>query len=129
VIDAVGVDASAPHGDGKGNFEPGGAPEQALTWAVDAVAKAGTVSLIGVYGENVEKFPIGKAFMKNVRIHTGNCHHRRYIPHLIELVRTGAIDPTRVLTQEEPLTDVIDAYRAFDRREPGWIKVELQPDG
>jgi threonine dehydrogenase-like Zn-dependent dehydrogenase len=42
-------------------------------------------------------------------------------------VRTGAIDPTRVLTQREPIGSAIDAYKAFDTRQPGWIKVELTP--
>jgi threonine dehydrogenase-like Zn-dependent dehydrogenase len=35
---------------------------------------------------------------------------------------TGAIDPRAILTRIEPLTRAIDAYKAFDRREPGWIK-------
>ena len=26
----------------------------------------------------------------------------------------------------EPLTEVISAYEAFDRRQPGWIKVALK---
>ncbi|HEM8498328.1 TPA: glutathione-dependent formaldehyde dehydrogenase, partial [Burkholderia multivorans] len=43
------------------------------------------------------------------------------------LVRSGAFDPLSVLTQREPLTNAIDAYRAFDVREPGWIKVKLEP--
>jgi threonine dehydrogenase-like Zn-dependent dehydrogenase len=41
-------------------------------------------------------------------------------------VRTGAVDPVAILTEMEPLSDVIAAYEAFDQREPGWIKVELQ---
>ena len=48
-------------------------------------------------------------------------------PKLVELVRTGDVDPEQILTQQEPLTNAIDAYKAFDRRKPGWIKVELQP--
>jgi threonine dehydrogenase-like Zn-dependent dehydrogenase len=44
---------------------------------------------------------------------------------LIERVRTGAIDPTEILTQSAPLSGAIEAYEAFDRRDPGWIKVEL----
>jgi threonine dehydrogenase-like Zn-dependent dehydrogenase len=32
-----------------------------------------------------------------------------------------------VLTQQEPLTSVIDAYKAFDTRQSGWVKVELKP--
>ena len=41
-------------------------------------------------------------------------------------MRTGAIDPVQILTQVEPLTDVINAYKAFDQRQSGWIKVELK---
>jgi threonine dehydrogenase-like Zn-dependent dehydrogenase len=49
----------------------------------------------------------------------GNTPHRRYLPHLVDLVATGAIDPTKVLTQREPLEDAIEPYKAFDRRESG----------
>ena len=106
---------------------PGDAPDQVLDWAVDAVAKAGTVSIIGVYPETIERFPIGKAMGKNLTIKMGNCNHRRYIPQLLELIRTGAIDPRSILTKVEPLMSAIDAYKAFDRRQPGWMKVELLP--
>ena len=27
----------------------------------------------------------------------------------------------------EPLTSALDAYKAFDLRKPGWMKVELLP--
>jgi len=57
----------------------------------------------------------------------GNCNHRKYLPNLVRLVSSGAVDPSTVLTQVEPLTDVIDAYKAFDKRQAGWIKVELLP--
>ena len=33
----------------------------------------------------------------------------------------------KVLTQVEPLSAATDAYRAFDSRLRGWIKVELKP--
>ena len=64
---------------------------------------------------------------KNLTIKMGNCNHRRYIPNLIELVRNGTLLPSEILTQVEPLTSVIAAYKAFDKREPGWIKVKLEP--
>ena len=149
VIDAVGIDANRPHSGPaaksaakkhawekekvapqaspeNGNWEPGDAPSIVLTWAVEAVAKAGTISIIGVYG-SMDSFPIGDAMEKNLTLTMGNCNHRRYIPHLVELVRTGALDPAEILTQREPMTSVIDAYKAFDKREPGWIKVKLEP--
>jgi threonine dehydrogenase-like Zn-dependent dehydrogenase len=64
---------------------------------------------------------------KNLALNMGNCHHRKYIPHLVELVESGVVDPAQVLSQREPFTSAIEAYRAFDRREAGWLKVELCP--
>jgi threonine dehydrogenase-like Zn-dependent dehydrogenase len=109
----------------EGNWEPGDAPSIVLSWSVEAVAKAGTVSIIGVYGE-VDSYPIGKAIEKNLTLTMGNCNRRRYLPHLIELVRNGSLSPAEVLTQREPITSVIEAYKAFDKRKPGWIKVKLE---
>ena len=152
-IDAVGVDAvHAEHGPAAAeakplesqfkeqvkqvapktntdhdNWVPGDAPTQALLWEVEAVAKAGTLSIIGVYPPTLQNFPIGRAMNKNLVIKMGNCNHRRYIPMLVNLVSSGVIDPTKILTQREPITSVIEAYKAFDLRKPGWVKVELVP--
>lgn len=57
----------------------------------------------------------------------GNCDHRKFIPVVLELVRTGAVDPTQILSHVEPMATALDAYRHFDHRDEGWIKVELQP--
>jgi len=152
VIDAVGVDATHPHhGPAKkswlrrpkdrlerkmitpktsvqgDNWHPGDAPSQALSWAVESVAKAGTMSIIGVYPETAESFPIGTAMEKNLTLKMGNCNHRKYIPMLLDKVVSGVLDPEKVLTNIEPMTNVIDAYKAFDTRQPGWIKVKLEP--
>lgn len=134
-IDAVGVDAEHSHGaeteapaqEHKSAWVPGNAPSQALEWAVAALAKAGSLGIIGVYGPDQRSFPIGEAMNKNLTLKMGNCHHRRYIPRLIELVLAGRIDPAAILTQVKPMNDVIDAFEAFNQRETGWVKVELQP--
>jgi threonine dehydrogenase-like Zn-dependent dehydrogenase len=152
-IDAVGIDAeTAEHGpaakaskkekdrfekeckevapktnpEGE-NWQPGQAPSQALDWAVGALAKAGTLPIIGVYPETARSFPIGKAMNKNLTVQMGNCNHRKYIPDLLGMVAEGAVDPTAILTQIEPLGSVIEAYETFDRREDGWTKVVLEP--
>ena len=153
VIDAVGVDAVsgnqgpatnlakdiakqakpdlrkvAPITNEQGdNWHPGDSPSQALLWEVEAVAKSGTLSVIGVYPQTLNTFPIGAAMNKNLTVRMGNCNHRRYVPMLLNLVRAGVVDPTEILTQREPITAAIDAYKEFDRRMPGWIKVMLQP--
>jgi threonine dehydrogenase-like Zn-dependent dehydrogenase len=130
-IDAVGIDANHAHGGhphGHEQWQPGDAPSQALKWAVEGLAKAGTLSIIGVYPQGFESFPIGAAMNKNLRMNMGNCHHRKYIPKLIELTLAGKVDPASVLTQCEPLTDAISAFAAFDLHEQGWIKVKLKTD-
>ena len=152
VIDAVGVDAEhahsgpaapseqeeeqfqkevqqvAPEQNPEGdNWVPGSAPSQALEWAVKAVAKAGTISIIGVYPPTMQNFPIGQAMNKNLTLKMGNCNHRKYIPMLVDLVQSGRFDPEIVLTEVEEMTDAIGAFKAFDERQPGWMKVELVP--
>ena len=109
------------------NWHPGDAPSQAVEWAVQALAKAGTLSIIGGYPPTDYAFPLGLAMGKNLTIKMGNCNHRKYVPKLIELVQMRAIDPSKILTQVHPMTSAIDAYKAFDTHAEGWVKVELQP--
>lgn len=111
-----------------GLWQPGKAPSQVLRWAVQALCKAGTLSIIGVYPQNASTFPIGVAMNKNLTINMGNCNHRKYIPKLVGLVNRGEIDPTSVLTENQPMLSAIEAYRAFDQRQHGWLKVELEPE-
>ena len=119
--------AAVTPGDHDHAWKPGDAPSQALDWAVQALAKAGTLSIIGVYPPTHRDFPIGQAMNKNLSIKMGNCNHRKYIPHLLDLVASGTIDPTAILSKVEPMRSAIDAYVAFDERQPGWLKVELLP--
>jgi threonine dehydrogenase-like Zn-dependent dehydrogenase len=44
--------------------DPGDAPQQVFLWAMQAVAKAGTVAIVGVYPESMENFPIGSAMTR-----------------------------------------------------------------
>jgi threonine dehydrogenase-like Zn-dependent dehydrogenase len=106
---------------------PGDAPPQSMLWAAQSVMKAGVVGVIGVFPPQAMTAPIGTIQQRNLTVRGGNCNHRRYMPKLVALVATGAFDPTEILTQTEPITNAIEAYKIFDRREPGWIKVELNP--
>jgi threonine dehydrogenase-like Zn-dependent dehydrogenase len=126
-IDAVGIDAYGTDGPPKDGFEKGNKPSQALEWAVEIVAKAGHISLIGVYPPTLTTFPIGKAFGKNLTIRMGDCPHRRYLPKLVRLTADGTISPSKLITQQQGMADAISAYRSISNHEPGWLKVELLP--
>ena len=148
VIDAVGIDAATAHAGSKEKkqFEQemktvapdvkeakkewwiGGAPTQALMWAAESVAKAGTMSIIGVYPPTLTSFPIGQVMNKNLTVRTGNCNHRKYLPRLVELVRSGVMRPEQFFTQKVPVASAIDAYHHFDQHEQGWLKVKLEPE-
>jgi threonine dehydrogenase-like Zn-dependent dehydrogenase len=95
---------------------------------VQGLCKAGTLSIIGVYPPTAEHFPIGAAMGKSLTVNMGNCNHRRYLPELVRMVKEGNVDPEKVLTQREPVLSALEAYKEFDRRRAGWIKLELVPD-
>jgi threonine dehydrogenase-like Zn-dependent dehydrogenase len=120
---AAAAPDAAPSGE---QWVPGNAPSLAVQWAVEAVAKAGTIGVIGVYPPGFSSFPFGQAMNKNLTVHMGNCNHRRYVPELLDLVATGAFDPTAFITQREGTTAAVEAYETFDRREEGWLKTVLE---
>lgn len=122
-VSDISHDQADPQRD---EWRAGDAPSQVLEWAVEAIAKAGTLAIIGIYPLTAMTFPIGLAMQKNLTIKGGNCHHRRYIPKLIAMIQAGALRPERILTRHEHLPGALAAYHAFDRREPGWVKVELE---
>lgn len=152
IIDAVGIDAMHPSGiaawfkecvgvtDFKDevkkvapirnpqgdNWIPGDGPSQVLRWAVPAVAKAGIISIIGVYTPLLDVFPIGQAMGKNLTITMGNCNHRKYFPKLLDWVKNGEVDLRPFLTQHKPFSEIVECYKHFDKREDGWLKVALK---
>ena len=89
-----------------------------------AVARPGsTVGFVGVpHGVNV---PVGRMFGKNIGLAGGVAPVRRYLPELLDLVTSGAVNPGLVFDTVMPLADVAEGYRAMDRRTA--IKVLLQP--
>lgn len=152
IIDAVGIDAEQPHyslidvvknstlhkefkkelkkiapkiNPHDGNWVPGNGPSQVLQWAVKAAAKNGTISIIGVYSDLLKTFPIGEAMGKNLTIRMGDCNHRKYIPMLLEWVKSKKFDSRDFVSQDIAFTDIINGYKHFDKRDNGWLKVIL----
>ena len=70
----------------------------ALRQAIMACRKGGTVSIPGVYGGLLDKFPIGAAFAKGLTLKMGQTHVHRYMQPLLERIERGEIDPSFVIT-------------------------------
>lgn len=127
-IDAVGMEA---HGSTYDNVKQALKMETdkpfALRQSMRAVRKAGVLSVAGVYGGFLDKIPFGAVFNKGVSLKMGQTHVPRYMPHLLELVENGKIDPSFVITHRVPLSRAPEMYDTFCEKRDGCIKVVLDP--
>jgi threonine dehydrogenase-like Zn-dependent dehydrogenase len=95
--------------------------------AFDITRIGGVVSVVGVLLDQDFPFPMGTAFMKDLTFRIGLVNVLEYIPPLLALVRSGRIDPTRLITHRMPLAEGRQAYEIFDKRRDGCLKVVLTP--
>jgi threonine dehydrogenase-like Zn-dependent dehydrogenase len=98
----------------------------ALRQAIQACRKGGTVSIPGVYGGVVDKFPLGVAFSKGLSFRMGQTNVHKYLKTLMARVERGEIDPSFVITHRMTLDDGAQGYSTFDAQD-GCIKVVMRP--
>jgi threonine dehydrogenase-like Zn-dependent dehydrogenase len=98
----------------------------ALREAILACRNGGTVSVIGVYGGFIDKFPMGAVMNRSLTIRAGQCHVHRYMRPLLERVQNGEIDPSFVITHRLPLDQAPKGYDMFLNKEDNCEKVVLK---
>jgi threonine dehydrogenase-like Zn-dependent dehydrogenase len=98
-----------------------------LRQAIQACRKGGTVSIPGVYGGLIDKFPMGAAFAKGLTLKMGQTHTHRYMRPLLERIQRGDIDPSFVISHRLRLDDAPWAYRTFRDKADDCVKVVLKP--
>jgi threonine dehydrogenase-like Zn-dependent dehydrogenase len=99
----------------------------ALREAIAACRKGGTVSIPGVYGGWLDKFPLGAAFAKGLTLKMGQTHMHKYMPRLLERIERGEIDPGYIITHRVGLDDVPQMYETFRAKQDHCIKVVIKP--
>jgi threonine dehydrogenase-like Zn-dependent dehydrogenase len=99
----------------------------ALRQAITACRKGGTVSIPGVYGGWLDKFPLGAAFAKGLTLKMGQTHMHRYMPRLLSYIERGEIDPSFIITHRVALEDAPEMYATFREKEDSCIKVVMKP--
>jgi threonine dehydrogenase-like Zn-dependent dehydrogenase len=99
----------------------------ALREAILACRSGGIVSIIGVYGGFMDKFPIGALMNRSITIRTGQCHVQRYMKPLLERIENGDIDPSFVVTHRMELGEAPTGYEKFKNKEDECVKVVLKP--
>ncbi|MFI6132238.1 zinc-dependent alcohol dehydrogenase [Micromonospora sp. NPDC051141] len=95
--------------------------------AIMACRKGGTVSIVGVYGGLVDKFPLGAAMNKALVLRMGQMHAQRYIPMLLDRVAAGEIDPGYLATHPMSLEQGARGYEIFEKKEDGCLRTVLHP--
>jgi threonine dehydrogenase-like Zn-dependent dehydrogenase len=99
----------------------------ALREAIYACKPGGVVSVIGVYGGFLDKFPAGQFMNKGLTMRTGQCHVQRYMKPLLEHIEAGRIDPSFVVTHRLELGQAPDGYETFKHKQDECVKVVLKP--
>ncbi len=147
VIDAVGMEAHGTAGATAGKLaqsavgilpdaiaqkliETAGVDRlTALHDAIGIVRRGGTVSISGVYGGTADPMPMMDLFDKQIQVRMGQCNVKKWIDDILPLVEDPA-DPLGVLdltTHAVPLDQAPQAYKAFQEKSDGCIKVVLKP--
>ncbi len=143
VIDAVGMEAHGspvaklaqtatgllPDAIGKRLMQTAGVDRlSALYSAIDIVKRAGTISLIGVYGGMADPLPMLTLFDKQVTLRMGQANVKRWVDDIMPLLTDD--DPLGVdtfATHVLPLDEAPHAYEIFQKKQDGAVKVMLKP--
>jgi threonine dehydrogenase-like Zn-dependent dehydrogenase len=99
----------------------------ALREAIMSCRNGGIVSVVGVYGGLVDKFPMGALMNRGLSIRTGQCHVQRYLRPLLQRIENDEIDPSFIVTHRLPLDEAPRGYDLFKHKEDDCLKVVLKP--
>ena len=143
VIDAVGMEAHGspvtklaqqvagllPDVLAKPLFENAGVDRlNALYTAIDTVRRGGTISLSGVYGGMADPLPMLQMFDKQIQLRMGQANVKRWVGDIMPLLNDE--DPLGVddfATHVLPLDEAPAAYKTFQEKRDGMVKVQLKP--
>lgn len=129
-IDAVGMEA---HGHGavyaydrtKQAMKLESDRPIALREAIFACKNGGVVSVMGVYGGFVDKFPMGAVMNRSLTLKSGQCHVQRYLRPLLEIIERGDLDPSFLITHRMPLEEAPKGFDLFVHKKDECMKVVL----
>jgi threonine dehydrogenase-like Zn-dependent dehydrogenase len=99
----------------------------ALRQAIEACRKGGTVSVVGVFGALVDKFPMGAVVNKALTLRAGQQHGQRYAERLFGHIQRGEMDPSPLLTHPMPLEQGPRGYDLFKNKKENCIRAVFKP--
>jgi threonine dehydrogenase-like Zn-dependent dehydrogenase len=144
ILEAVGMEAHGSPGQAAAMSAVGMLPDvlakplitkaavdrtAALLTALTAVRRGGTVSISGVYGGQLDPLPMMTMFDRGITVRMGQCHVKRWIGDIWPVLMADG-DPLGVetlATHHLPLAQAPEAYKMFQEKSDGCIKVVLKP--
>jgi threonine dehydrogenase-like Zn-dependent dehydrogenase len=99
----------------------------ALREAILACRGGGTVSVAGVYGGFIDKFPMGAIVNRSLTIKSGQTHVQHYMRPLLQRIENGDIDPSFVISHRMRLEDAPTGFSVFNDKQDECMKVVLTP--
>jgi threonine dehydrogenase-like Zn-dependent dehydrogenase len=99
----------------------------ALRQAIMSCRNGGVVSVIGVYGGFIDKFPMGSLMNRGLTMRAGQCHVHKYMKPLLEHIRKGDVDPSFVITHRMPLDQAPEGFAMFNNKLDECVKIVLKP--
>jgi threonine dehydrogenase-like Zn-dependent dehydrogenase len=143
VIDAVGMEAHGSPSAKIGQLMASALPKpvaaplmqqvgvdrlNALYLAIDIVRRGGTISVSGVYGGMTDPIPLLTIFDKQIQVRMGQANVKRWVGDILPLLTDD--DPLGVegfATHTVPLEQAPEAYKIFQEKKDGAVKVLLRP--
>lgn len=98
-----------------------------LRQAIRACRKGGNISVIGVYGGVLDKFPIGAIVNKALTLRSGQQPGQRYVGKLFEHIQNGELDPSYLLTHPMDLEESPKGYELFKRKSQNCMRAVFMP--
>jgi threonine dehydrogenase-like Zn-dependent dehydrogenase len=131
VIDAVGMEAHGPpmlyaYDRAKQAMMLETDRPLALREAIRCCRNGGTVSVIGVYGGFIDKFPMGAVVNRALTIRSGQTPVQRYAKKLLDHIVNGDIDPSFVITHHASLDEAPEMFDTFLHKRDNCEKVVLR---
>ncbi len=101
--------------------------DQTINDAIMSVKPGGTVSVVGVSTNLAHPFPMAVAMFKGITFRICVADIPATWKHLVPLVANGRLHPEDVFTHRMGLSAAAEAYRIFDAKDDGVVKVLLDP--
>ena len=115
-------------------------PNQVIGDLARLINPNGRLGIVGVFLPNDAK-PVGEIekqgdlivpwqtlFKKSITIGMGRDNDERYNTQLRDMIIAGRAKPSKIVSHRLPLSEAPDAFKKFDARSDGYIKIVLDPN-